>query len=1010
MSGPAQAHAQGQEDQLLFREPSACMTGFPIAPIPKKGILESSCSLYSRGGIAATAVTGCFLLRHLEEGSAVSRIGEPTARSCIRCTGSTALLPVQLTWHSLSSACSGGSEQTQQPLGAPERAAGQEASHAGEYASPACKTEAAEASLSNAGEKRACTRGLFLTCVSLMQSGFLSDVLSPFSFVFGCLLLVQQALQQSRSGSKNPLSHRVVLSAGSISATCQLFLSNADRDGETRGTAGEAFQQQNDCTEGEAASLAASPPSLLQFVLRLCMLHVLARTCAFRASCIEGLVLLWLAPASQQRQRQEEIEAASEQQLEDDEQRRDCMSLAALLRVRDLQMLPSAAFASLQLHATAKKGVSCHLFPDAASCLAVLPSDLFTAAVAAAQGTAALLKGAKVSGRDCRQTSAFEAPETGKKIHPRLPSRRPLAIRKACCEEADEENSPTRRDTTAATSCKGSAASDLQHAASYSSRSSCRDSRCLSPVERWWWLGTVQGENSDMTVNGIRELLGKLQLPRELPAAALLLPPVLHTEEEIGQRDRMPPLSSVSSTGVRCMRGSCLRSSSSSDKNKSSNAPTTKLIRFALSTGICRLSTARVVCSSKDASSPAKADVQRRKAAAAAAVEAAAFLAVFSANADSKKGIAQQRQDAKKGGSEGSSSVTGAVSASTAREANSATYTEADTKNTATYTEAEAQKTPESTPFRGPDAVVEAVSFFIGCSEVLMHLKEACSTSNSEATEKVGKGGLERLTVPSASALLGWCGLLLLSCSSRSVEVQPMGEAARIGVYTQVQRRPVYRQHIRIVVPGGWLHWRENGLLYWVLLLLHLRAVYKKCKQRGKIEEPSGKDPAVDAPAAANNCSKSCSNNCSKSCSSNCSKSCSSNCNRSCSSNCNKSCSNNCSTQNVKQDTESFAQSAPAAEMRGDAPATAAEENSSAEAPFSAWQEESDLSFLPESSSFFPGGRYVQVSIQRATGFALQQELLLPLFALVEAIQRDLLQPSLTALKLVCHASAAPDR
>ena len=91
--------------------------------------------------------------------------------------------------------------------------------------------------------------------------------------------------------------------------------------------------------------------------------------------------------------------------------------------------------------------------------------------------------------------------------------------------------------------------------------------------------------------------------------------------------------------------------------------------------------------------------------------------------------------------------------------------------------------------------------------------------------------------IPSAWALTGWCGVLLVSCSSSSVEIKPLSEVTRIGVYGQVQLRPLYQQHVRIVLPGGWLHWREEGLLFWVMLLLHLRGVYRHWKDRAKMQQ-----------------------------------------------------------------------------------------------------------------------------------------------------------------------------
>ncbi|CDJ62665.1 hypothetical protein, conserved [Eimeria necatrix] len=927
--------------------------------------------------------------------------------------------------------------------------------------------------------------------IKARSSRILDELFKPVFFLSGCLLLIRRALQQSSTRKKEPPTSRLLLKADRVSVTIRLNRSNSGSSSSSNGgstgvaaSSTDSLEQQHTelpaSSEAAAAAAASAPaptaatektaheartsPSLLQFVLQLCMLHALARTCAFSAGCIEVLALLMLPePLPQQElQEREQQQQQQKQQLLSQQSQDDCGSMGVLLTVNELLLLPSAAFASLRLHAVTTGGLCCRLLLDASGCLSVMPTDLLTAAAAAARGSAAFAAAAKHTGESTHSAEAFTRTVAGEQRQQQLQHRRPAAL------QAEEEGitiSSSSEDATAALSGSSSRQASRELSASDARSNSCCTSSSshsctASPARRWWWRGAVEADSKDMTVSGatylshlmsvycmgrlnavglraatdaalsvagvhvskpvtgedkwlcpvkaVRRSRGRLVLPEQLPPAALLLPPLLHTEEAVEvtllldsglsssssstctaravylhssgtvavnilvnlfarvidaywrcrrstrnkssssstsssqrrgllrkektcdtqsvedaqgpqgssnrnhgdtqqqtlpvlvsvprlllqvlerssksalllhadgallqletvvrqtqrqvnlvncdfqhelqemqqlqqhlaekqRRDNMPPLSSVGPATGNCKDKAAL--------SYSCDSTSSKLVRFAVSTGLCRLSTAHVLnggaptagpfAAASDPTETAAAVAARRD---AAATEAAKALHSILCSVPSQ-GI--------------SGDETGSLPALSPRSA------AARAAKTALEKEQVAATATDAT-----NAAIAAVSFFIGAGEFL-RLKAAygdgsrsysscgsrscCCGSSGSVVLLPDENSLGDQWVPSAFTLAGWCGALILSCSSSSVEIKPLGEAARIGVYGQVQLRPLYRQHVRVVLPGGWLHWREEGLLFWVLVILYLRALYRNCKERSTLQQPYPPPFAADS-------------------------------------------------------------------------------------------------------------------------------------------------------------------
>ncbi|CDJ42590.1 hypothetical protein, conserved [Eimeria tenella] len=927
------------------------------------------------------------------------------------------------------------------------------------------------------------------------SSRILDELLKPVFFLSGCLLLIRRALQQSSSRIKEPLTSRLLLKADRISVTIRLNRSNSgsssssSSNGSSTGVAAsstDTLEQQHTelpaSSEAAAAAAASAPapkaatekaaddartsPSLLQFVLQLCMLHALARTCAFSAGCIEVLALLMLPePLPQQElQEREQQQQQQKQQLLNKQFQDDCGSMGVLLTANELLLLPSAAFASLRVHAVTTGGLCCRLLLDASGCLSVMPTDLLTAAAAAARSSAAFAAAAKHTGDSTHSVEASTRTVVGERPQQQLQHRRPAALQ---AEEEGVTISSSSKDATAALSGSSSRQASRELSASDASSNSCctSSSSCsctASPARRWWWRGAVEADSKDMTVSGatylshlmsvycmgrlnafglraatdaalrvagvhvsklvtgedkwlcpvkaVHRSRGRLVLPEQLPPAALLLPPLLHTEETVEvtllldsglsssssstctaravylhssgtvavnilvnllarvidaywrcrrstrnkssssstsssrgdllrkentcdtqsvadaqgpqgssnrnhgdtqqrtlpvlvsvprlllqvlerssksalllhadgallqletvvrqtqrqvnlvncdfqqelqemqqlqqhlaeeqRRDHMPPLSSMGAATGNCKDKAAL--------SYSCDGSSSKLVRFAVSTGLCRLSTAHVLNGGVPAAGPFAAVSDPTETAAAvaarrdaAATEAAKALHSILCSVPSQ-GISGDEM--------------GSLPALSPRSA------------AAKAAKTAADKEPVAAKTNATNAAIAAVSFFIGAGE-LQRLEAAygdgsssssscgsrscCCGSSGSVVLLPDENSLGDQWVPSAFTLAGWCGALILSCSSSSVEIKPLGEAARIGVYGQVQLIPLYRQHVRVVLPGGWLHWREEGLLFWVLVILYLRALYRHCKERFTLQQPCS--PSFSADSKENN-------------------------------------------------------------------------------------------------------------------------------------------------------------
>ncbi|ESS36330.1 putative transmembrane protein [Toxoplasma gondii VEG] len=65
----------------------------------------------------------------------------------------------------------------------------------------------------------------------------------------------------------------------------------------------------------------------------------------------------------------------------------------------------------------------------------------------------------------------------------------------------------------------------------------------------------------------------------------------------------------------------------------------------------------------------------------------------------------------------------------------------------------------------------------------------------------------------------------------RKVVVQVVGELASVHVVGSCQKLPRWRQSVRVTAAAAWLLWVEKGLLYWLMLILHLKTIWKLQKQ-----------------------------------------------------------------------------------------------------------------------------------------------------------------------------------
>ncbi|KEP66645.1 UNVERIFIED_CONTAM: hypothetical protein HHA_268780 [Hammondia hammondi] len=85
----------------------------------------------------------------------------------------------------------------------------------------------------------------------------------------------------------------------------------------------------------------------------------------------------------------------------------------------------------------------------------------------------------------------------------------------------------------------------------------------------------------------------------------------------------------------------------------------------------------------------------------------------------------------------------------------------------------------------------------------------------------------------------------------RKVVVQVVGELASVHVVGSCQKLPRWRQSVRVTAAAAWLLWVEKGLLYWLMLILHLKTIWKlqkrtACEKLEKVAALSASVPTQD--------------------------------------------------------------------------------------------------------------------------------------------------------------------
>ncbi|CBZ53975.1 conserved hypothetical protein [Neospora caninum Liverpool] len=70
----------------------------------------------------------------------------------------------------------------------------------------------------------------------------------------------------------------------------------------------------------------------------------------------------------------------------------------------------------------------------------------------------------------------------------------------------------------------------------------------------------------------------------------------------------------------------------------------------------------------------------------------------------------------------------------------------------------------------------------------------------------------------------------------RTAVVHVVGEVASLHAVGSCQKLPRWRQSVRLTAAAGWLLWVERGLLYWLMLGLHLKSVWKLQSKAAKLK------------------------------------------------------------------------------------------------------------------------------------------------------------------------------